>query len=94
MKATVQYFPVVLFCAVYGGSNFSVCDLLETIKMKKPKNNSRSQANTKVNKRKAKLDKDELSQKPEGVRKSPCTATGYSQFDATDNMLRNLLRHQ
>ena len=62
--------------------------------MKRPKNNSRSQANTKVNKRKAKLDQDELSQKPEGVRKSPCIATGYSQFDATDNMLRNLLRHQ
>ena len=49
-------------------------DLLETIKMKRHKNNSRSQVNTKVNKRKAKLDQDEPSEEPEGVRKSPCIA--------------------
>ena len=50
--------------------------------MKRPKNNSRSQANTKVNKRKAKLDQDEL-QEPEGVRKSPYIATATLMLPIT-----------
>ena len=51
--------------------------------MKRPKNNSRSQANTKVNKRKSKLDQDEPSQEPEGIRKSPYIATASLMLPIT-----------